>query len=214
MPTSTSAIRSTERGGITIVLALILLSAMTVGALALSQNSLREIGITGNETTGRKAFETADAGLDWVITWGGPNVPAQTEPARQALQTGMTKVLDAIDRQDMAGTLVGSKDATLNTLGDGYISPTNGTYRVYVSSLDGTLASSELFPSTANYQQTGSIIQPAFDIEVRYLGEIPDLSGGTKKRPFWMVRSVGRSNMGNTGQSFVSRRETFMDFIN
>ena len=149
MSTSHSSIRTSEQGGITILLALILLSAMTVGALALSQNSLREISITGNEATGRKAFETADAGLDWVITWGSPQVPTQVEPARKALQDGMKKVLDAIDRQDLAGSLVGSKDATLNTLGDGYISPTNGTFRVYVSSLDGTLAASELFPSTS-----------------------------------------------------------------
>jgi hypothetical protein len=207
-----TTIRSSERGGITILLALILLSAMTVGALALSQNSLREISITGNETTGRKAFEMADAGLDWVITWGSPNVPLQTEPARKALQDGMRNVLNAIDRQDLASSLVGTKDSTLNTVGDGYISPTNGTSRVYISSLDGTLASSELFPSTANYQQTGSIIQPAFDLEVRYLGDMPELNGGNKKRPLWLVRSVGRSNMGNTGQSFVSRRDTFVEY--
>lgn len=206
------SLRIRERGGMTIVLALILLSVMTVGALALSQNSLREIGITGNEATGRKSFEMADAGLDWVITWGGPSVPTQSEPARKALREGMKNILDAIDRQDLSGTLVGSKDATLNTPGDGYISPTNGTYRAYISSLDGTLASSELFPSTANYKQTGSIIQPAFDIEVRYLGEMPDLSGGAKKHYLWLVRSVGRANLGDTGQSFVSRRETFMEY--
>lgn len=212
MCTPFPAHRSGERGGMTILLALILLSAMTVGALALSQNSLREISITGNEATGRKSFEVADAGLDWVITWGGPNVPTQTETARKALQTGMKNILDAIDRQDLSGTLVGTKDATLNTAGDGYISPTSGTYRAYVSSLDGTLSGTELFPSTANYKQTGSVIQPAFDIEVRYLGDMPDLSGGTKKHSFWMVRSVGRANLGTTGQSFVSRRETFMEY--
>lgn len=214
MQTSISSNHSSERGGMTIVLALILLSAMTVGALALSQNSLREISITGNETTGRKAFEMADAGLDWVITWGGPKVPTQTETARKALQAGMQTVLDAIDRQDLAGSLVGTKDATLNTLGDGYISPTSGTARVYLSSLDGAMAASELFPSTANFKQTGSVIQPAFDLEVRYLGDMPDLNGGVRKRPFWLVRSVGRSNVGNTGQSFVSRRETFMEYNN
>jgi hypothetical protein len=200
-----------EHGGITILLALILLSAMTVGALALSQNSLREIGITGNETTGRKSFEMADAGLDWVITWGSPTVPAQTETARQALQTGMKNILDAIDRQDLSGSLVGSKDATLNTTGDGYISPISGTFRFYISSLDGAMAGSEIFPSTANYQQTGSIVQPAFDIEVRYLGDIPDVTGGAKKHSFWLVRSVGRANLTGTGQSYISRRDTFME---
>lgn len=212
MNTSFPANRTGERGGMTILLALILLSAMTVGALALSQNSLREISITGNETTGRKSFETADAGLDWVITWGGPDVPTQTETARKTLQAGMKNILDAIDRQDLSGTLLGTKDATLNTVGDGYISPTSGTFRTYVSSLDSAMAGSELFPSTANYKQTGSVVQPAFDIEVRYLGEMPDLSGGTKRHSFWLVRSVGRANIGNTGQSFVSRRETFMEY--
>lgn len=211
MRTPAQAPRDRERGGMTILLALILLSAMTVGALALSQNSLREISITGNEATGRKSFEMADAGLDWVITWGAPYVPTQSETARKTLQEGMKHILDAMDRTDLESSLVGTKDATLNTPGDGFISPTNGTYRAYISSLDGTLAGSELFPSTANYQQTGSIIQPAFDIEVRYLGDM-DQGVGTKKPSLWLVRSIGRANLGNTGQSFISRRDTFMEY--
>lgn len=211
MRISSRAPRSTERGGITILLALILLSAMTVGALALSQNSLREIGITGNETTGRKAFEMADAGLDWVITWGSPDGPLQTEPARLALQTAMSTILNAIDHEELTASLTGTKDATLNSPGDGYISPTSKTSRAYISSLDGTMAGTELFPSTANYKQTGSVVQPAFDIEIRFLGYIPDINGGSRLHPFWLVRSIGRANIGNTGQSFVSRRDTFME---
>ena len=199
-----------QRGGITILLALILLSAMTVGALSLSQNSLREIGITGNETTGRKSFEMADAGLDWLMTWAGPTVPIQTETARKALQDAMTFLPSAQDRQDIS-SFVGTQDATLNRPGDGYISPTNGTIRAYLSSLDSALASSELFPSTANYQQTGSIIQPAFDLEIRFLGYLPDQNGGSKLHPFFLVRSVGRANLSGTGQSFISRRDTFME---
>lgn len=214
MPTPKMNSRVREQGGLTILLALIILSAMTVGALALSQNSLREIAITGNETTGRKSFETADAGLDWIITWGNPLVPTQTETARAALRNGMKTVLDAIDRQDLTSTLTGTKDATLDSAGDGYISPNNGSYRVYISSLDSTLAGSEIFPSTADYAQTGSIIQPAFDLEVRYLGDIPDQNGGGKKRNLWLVRSIGRSNLTGTGQSFVSQRETIMDYAN
>ena len=75
--------RHRQAGGITIIVALILVAMATVTAVGLSRTALRESLITGNESTGRKAFEMADSGLDYTITWAGnpygtPNATATT----------------------------------------------------------------------------------------------------------------------------------------
>lgn len=193
--------RKKERGGVAILVALILLSIMSVAAFGLARNSLREIAITGNETVGRKAFEAADSGLDWVITWGNP-LAAPVSTAQTALHAQMNAVLDAIDNSSMR---VLGADATPNTAGAGNTSNVTGTYRVY---LDSSTLQSDLVASTANYKQS-SVVVPAFDLEVRFLGFYP----GTKKS-VWMVRSMGRANVGTTGQSFVSNREAILEYIN
>ena len=192
--------RSGEQGGIAILVALILLSIMSVGAFGLSRNTLRDIAITGNETVGRKAFEAADSGLDWVIVWGNSHSTPVTT-AQTTLRTQIDTILDAIDNVPLR--VVGT-DATSNTTGSGNTSSVTGTYRVY---LDSATLQSDLVASTANYKQVSSVV-PAFDLELRFLGFYP----GTKKS-LWMVRSTGRANIGATGQSFLSSREALVELV-
>lgn len=201
MTTRAYQTRTGEQGGIAILVALILLSIMSVAAFGLSRNALREIAITGNETVGRKAFEAADSGLDWVITWGNPRA-TPVSIAQTTLRTQMNTILDAIDNVPLR---VLGNDATPNTPGSGNTSNVTGTYRVY---LDSAALQSDLVASTANYKQS-SVVVPAFDLEVRFLGFYP----GTKKS-VWMVRSMGRANIGTTGQSFISVREAILEYIN
>lgn len=201
MTTRAYQTRQGEQGGIAILVALILLSIMSVTAFGLSRNSLREIAITGNESVGRKAFEAADSGLDWVITWGHPGAtPVST--AQTTLRTQMNAILDAIDNSSMR---VLGADATSSTAGSGNTSNVTGTYRVYLNS---ATLQSDLVASTANYKQS-TVVVPAFDLEVRFLGFYP----GTKKS-VWMVRSMGRANVGTTGQSFLSSREALLEYVN
>jgi len=84
------ASRKAELGGITIIVALILLAVMTVGAFSLSRNTLRDATTSGYSLQGIKAAEAGDAGLDWFLVWGHPdNEPAATSTARQALVESM-----------------------------------------------------------------------------------------------------------------------------
>lgn len=61
--------RHSEAGGITIVVALMLLVLLTVSAVAMSRNSLREIVTSGFNRQGAMARSTADAGIEWAVYW-------------------------------------------------------------------------------------------------------------------------------------------------
>jgi hypothetical protein len=207
--------RSHEQGGITILLALVLLTMLGAMVFGLGRDSLREIAITGNESIGRKAAEAADSGIDWTIMWGqGNGASADQASVRQAIDTLSYAIADATLRTS-------GPDGTANTHGSGYMSDTgSGILRAYVYPSSTT---SDLSLSTAGYTQT-SVVQQAMELEVRYLGPYPlantgaltasKVTGGGNtgaQRYFFLVRSTGRANVGNTGQSFIAKRDAIVD---
>lgn len=58
-----------ETGGITILVALILLVLLTVAAVGMSRNSFREIVNSGTVRQGSQVRNVADAGIEWSIYW-------------------------------------------------------------------------------------------------------------------------------------------------
>jgi len=81
-------VRSEERGGITILVVLMLLTLLTVAALAMSKNTLREVMISGTSRQGAEVRSLADSGLEWSLYWMEPADPTSTRPA----PTGMAQV--------------------------------------------------------------------------------------------------------------------------
>jgi len=65
----TSPWRRTQRGGMTILVALMLLVLLTIAAMAMARNSLREIATTGFSRQGAMARNVADSGLERSIHW-------------------------------------------------------------------------------------------------------------------------------------------------
>jgi type II secretory pathway pseudopilin PulG len=61
--------RPSEAGGITIVVALMLLVLLTVAAVSMSRNSLRDIVTSGFTRQGAMARNVADSGIEWGIYW-------------------------------------------------------------------------------------------------------------------------------------------------
>ncbi len=61
-----------QEGGITILVALMLLVLLTVAALGMSRNSLRQIVIASTVRQGAEVMNTADAGLEWTMFWMYP----------------------------------------------------------------------------------------------------------------------------------------------
>jgi len=235
--------RQSEQGGITILVALVLLSVMTVAALGMSQNTLRELAITGNESTGRKASEAADSALDWVLIWSNPNaatsISASTDPITGAntsslvtatlsgapgiVQTQMNKLLAAIGDTGLRVTKLdplpntapgGGPDAYGNQSGN------SGSLRFFLRSVDfDKTTAPELFQTSAGgagFAQKDSVVAQAFDVEVRYLGEsLANRASGSKAKKqggLFLIRSVGRANIGTTGQSFIAQREALVDY--
>lgn len=72
-----------EFGGVTILVCLLLLVLLTVAALAMSKNSLREITISGTSRHAADVRNVADSGLEWSMFWMADNTtrPAATGAA-------------------------------------------------------------------------------------------------------------------------------------
>jgi Tfp pilus assembly protein PilX len=70
---------SSEHGGITIVVVLMLLVLLTISTLALSKNSVRSAIASGTLREAYQAENVADAGLEYAVYWTSPdpNSPAQ-----------------------------------------------------------------------------------------------------------------------------------------
>lgn len=62
-------LRSAQAGGITILVALMLLVLLTIAAVGMSRNSFREIVTSGFSRQGAMARNVADSGLEWSIHW-------------------------------------------------------------------------------------------------------------------------------------------------
>lgn len=208
--TRTRSLRAAEAGGITILLALILLAVMTVAAFGLSRNTLREIAITGNEAIGRKTFETADSGLDWIITWGNPYATPAT-PAQTQLNVAMNLALDALDNPGLQ--TVGDDSELDRITGTSNVGP-EGSYRVFLHPENASISGSDLSVDQTNAKQV-SELKPSYDLEARYLRVLPSLSTSLLatqgKTYLWLVRSRGRVQVGDSGQVFLSRREAVME---
>lgn len=84
MPRTTPTFRDPQRGGITILVVLMLLVLLTIAATAMSKNALREAIISGTSRQGAEARSIADSGLEWSILWlddantGAPDATAQS----------------------------------------------------------------------------------------------------------------------------------------
>ena len=79
--------RSTEKGGVTILVALMMLVFLTLVATGLSRNSFREVILSGTARQGSMARNASDSGVEWSIFWLDDfNSPSATLAALQLSQ--------------------------------------------------------------------------------------------------------------------------------
>lgn len=87
-----------EAGGITILVTFMLLVLLTVAAVALSRNALRELIVAGTSRQGTEAREIADSGLDYTTYWmiqekeNRPTVDPNATSGYQGLIAAMDKL--------------------------------------------------------------------------------------------------------------------------
>ena len=88
--------RPSEAGGVTMMVALMLLVFLTIVSMGMSRNSFREIVASGTVRQGAMAANVADAGIEWAMYWlypGNVPAPASTSPANLAGPSGLVGVL-------------------------------------------------------------------------------------------------------------------------
>lgn len=94
---STDRFHSSQRGGITIIVALMLLVLLTVAAMGMARNSLREIMITATARPGAIVRNMADTGLEWSVYWLiDPNLQVgltSTSPGAQAFTSKIQELI-------------------------------------------------------------------------------------------------------------------------
>ena len=88
-PTRAAHPASCEQGGITILVALMLLVFLTIAAIGMSRNSFREIVVSGTSRQGAMARNVADSGIEYGILWMQPSTmrPAASGTSAESLQS-------------------------------------------------------------------------------------------------------------------------------
>jgi hypothetical protein len=98
------ALSDPQAGGIIIVVTLMLLVLVTVAAVSMSRNSLREIIISGTARQGTEVRNVADSGIEWSCYWLTPDsagLTKATPDAAAAAFTNQIKILSST--MDLSG---------------------------------------------------------------------------------------------------------------
>lgn len=218
--------RASERGGITIIIALVLIVLMSLAAFSLSRNSIREMASAGSIIQGDKASAAADAGLDWFVVWSHPD-----NVSLALTNTG------AIGNNALAKAITDIKSPNWYTaLSNDNLLASTASNRAWdmaalVKSQETQMASNDMvFDNTANAtvlqstNNTGNPVVQSFNLQIRFLGFQPvtltggggNASGGTNPNAngsqdiAWQVVSTGNAAVPIGGGNYIryqQRRE-------
>ena len=81
-----------QTGGITILVTLMLLVLITVAAMGMSRNALRELAISGTSRQGSMARNVADSGIEWSVYWLDQTNAASASATQTAIALKNLKV--------------------------------------------------------------------------------------------------------------------------
>jgi hypothetical protein len=197
---------SAQQGGVTILVALLLLVFLTVVAAGMTRNSFREIITSGTARQAAMARNVADSGVEWSLLWLVPaNVPNsdQKSAAFMAGDAGLAKTL--LQQPGLAGQyfkLSGTASSPTAYTGPG----------------------SQTMPSDMTVQNSPDGVTQGFTLALMLMGHLPqtDSSQGISVGSFrpaaggvdltapdlWSVRSDGQVTMG--GVTFRQSREAWI----
>ena len=196
--------RASERGAITIIVALVLIMLMSLAAFSLSRNALRELATSGSVVQGNKASEAADAGLDWFVVWSHPdNVSLAIGDSSAVGSYWLAKAITDLKSTDWHTAL--SNDGLLASTS----SSRNWDMAAVVSSKESDMSTNDMVfnnsTTTTVLQATnnsGNPVVQKFDLQIRFLGLQPTvLTGG------------GGNAAGGTSQSSSSTQDTTWQII-
>lgn len=191
-----STIDRSQQGGVTILVALMLLVLLTLAAIGMSRNSFREIVASGTIRQGSMARNTADSGLEWSIYWMDlTNLPGATGNAKKLADLKQTLLLD----KTKAGV---AKDVSDSTGATDYVPGANPVLTMpsvgdTTQTVSIGLTSMGKLPITGMSEGVGA---GAFKPASGAISEVqPDL---------WAVRSDAQVTVG--GVTFIHAREAWI----
>jgi hypothetical protein len=196
-------LRPSEAGGITIVVALMLLVLLTVAAVAMSRNSLRDIVTSGFTRQGAMARNVADSGIEWGIYW--IDLDNSTTAGVTALK------LDNLANGLLGDTTLSGKPRDVATFVPGVSNPAD------IYSPGGVPPADLMLPTPAG-------VTEGFTLGLTYMGKLPItmMSQGSGTNAFtpaagtdnknapdlWAIRSDAQVNQG--GITFIHAREAWV----
>lgn len=187
-----------EAGGITILVAMMLLVLLTIAAVGMSRNSFREIVTSGFTRQGAMARNVADSGVEWAVQWielensnVATGVPAQFRDQRKILREN--ELLRGFAKDALTGANY-SADATPPadfTLAGGPAGVTQGFTLGITLMGKGSVSNTSQGTSQGSYSPASGSAQA--------LKVMPDL---------WAVRSDAQVQQGGT--TFIHAREAWI----
>ena len=221
--------RHAQQGGMTIVMALVLLAVMSLAAFSLSRNAIRELSTTGHIIQGGKAAEASDAGLDWYLVWSLPDnqTLARTTPGAVGNYKLATAIYDITHywpnfHQPLSNdSLLASTDSARDWDPAALITSAEGQTTDNQMAFDNTTTSAVFQAKNSG----GSPVIQRFDLLLRYLGqESPDETGkvgtpigvggpGAGQNQLWQVISTGYASVPIGGGDYLryqQRRELIL----
>jgi len=96
MSKSTRTLRDSQAGGITIIVTLMLLVLLTVAAMGMSKNAIRELAISGTSRQGSMARNVADSGIEWSVYW----MDAKNSPSSTGTALGLANLKSKLAQDD------------------------------------------------------------------------------------------------------------------
>lgn len=197
-PVSRSQKLFTQRGGITILVSLMLLVFLTITALAMSRNSFREIVVSGTVRQGAMVRNVADSGIEFGILWMQPS------SRRQAASGSSAETLQNLATSLVAGQSYGTP---FNLDGSDYLSINTATppadLQVPAASGNGfnlALTAMGKMPLTNQSQTAGSSSSGYTPAAGSMALAAPDL---------WAIRSDGVINAGGV-MTFSHSKEAWI----
>lgn len=176
--------RLQEKGGITILVALMLLTLLTVTAIGMSRGSLRETMFLAAARQSHDIREVADSGVEWAIEWMDPKIwPDEFEKGASANPL-VAKAMSVVKDETLMGTIMEVSSAKS--------------------------ADRMVFPARTG---DVSGIERKFDAQLSYMGRLPitDVSVMDKRiyPLLWMVRARGQVTLPG-GMKFRHDREAWI----
>ena len=192
-----------QAGGITILVALMLLVFLTIVAVGMSRNSFREVVNSGTSRQGAQVRNVADSGVEWGIFW--------------------------MDIANSGAAVTGSTAQSLTQLKSALLGDPSYSGRPYdASSATPTaydVTDTHALPADLSFPVINGMT-PGYSIALTRMGKLPitDTSQGSgsgayapaqgnenKTAPdLWAIRSDGQLSSGLLGNTFIHSKEAWI----